>query len=458
MIKSIAQFCLGLLLFLCASDPVHSESLTSCSTGVPFNNFYLRKLIQNELVFTCNFQREKNIESEHWDRTGSAFICTIKGGIYLATNYHVIEEAVISKGREGSQSLTFENAYGRKLIITSPYYYKLEIPKKRNVVQKIVATKAVTDEPSYENEMYSCDDLVLIPIESNYLSIKPPELASRPAYIGESLYIYGNTEGQGFVNEKQAFVNIIFNEPLVGTVSRARSGNSGGPVLDADNCIKGIFTYKHLKVQNQNFFIRLDKNQVHEWIDAGQFKQYAFPSDTVNFYTKDMLTYYKPGEHHSRISGTQQPHLSIGSALGKQVNKDDIWSIREYTKTPLKCYNWDLIPEERLWLLCATYGQTILEFIPDDWFTFKIANEILAAHRERDLTLIIVKERQKALNNIPTNLTRDEKIQLTKNLGIFEALRCAYNYNTKGKNKMTNDGDIIATDSLIKRMLSSTVD
>ena len=458
MNKYIGKFCLCLLIFFCVISLTHGRSWTSCNTGDPFKNFYLRELIQNELVFTCNFQKDKAIESKHWDITGSAFICTIKGGIYLVTNFHVIEEAVISKGREGSQSLTFENAYGRKLIITSPFYYKLEIPKKRNVVQEIVATNAVTDEPSYQSEDYSCDDLVLVPIESNYLSIKPPELASRPAYIGESLYIYGNTDGQGFVNEKQALVNIIFNEPLVGTVSRARSGNSGGPVLDANNCIKGIFTYKHLKVQNQNFFIRLDKNQVHEWIDAGQFKQYAFSSDTVNFYTKDMLTYYKPGEHHSRTSGTQQPHLSIGSALGKQVNKEDIWSIREYTKTPLKCFNWDIIPEERLWLLCATYGQTILEFIPDDWFFFKTANEVLAAQRERDLTLIIIKERQKALENIPSNITRDEKIQIAKSMNIFEALRVQYNDSAKGANKMTINGEIVATDILIKSMLSEAAD
>ena len=203
------------------------------------------------------------------------------------------------------------------------------------------------------------------------------------------------------------------------------------------------------KTKKDTFFIRLDKAHIHKCIKDRKFKKYSIPSTTITNYTQDLLAYYKPGKHISRTSGTTQPHLSIGSALGKKVDDEDLFTIRDNNRKPIKCYNWDLIDEDRLLRLCHTYGQTVYEFIPDGWIGYRFSEFILSAWKEREKKMKEFSDFSSKLNLFKQEQGREAKVALAKELNIMNPIRSFYNHKSLGKQKMDSNGNIVPVKDLL---------
>ena len=440
-LRDSSQYIKVFILLLIGGFGLLGNSPDASLSSNLYKNYYLRELIEKELVFTAELETENPEEGG----AGSAFICTINGGDYLVTNDHVIQEAIINRGNDSKAALTFTNGYGRQLIITSPIYLKLDGPEKR---LRLEGGKPVVPNSELSYEPFDCGDLVLIPFSRDHLSLRPLRVAAQHPKLGETIYIYGNTRGQGFINEKEGIVNRIYDEAYIGLLSDAKKGNSGGPVLDANNNLLGVLS-RGIPDTKYNEFIRLDKEQIDKWTRAGKFKRYSIPSTTLTNYTQDLLAYYKPGKHISRTSGTTQPHLSIGSALGKKVDDKDFFTIRDNSRNPIKCYNWDLIDEYRLLRLCHTYGQTVYEFIPEGWIGYKFSEFILSAWRERDKKMKEFKNFSSKLNLFKQKEGREAKVDLAKELNIMSPIRAYFNHKSLGKHKMDSNGNIVPVKDLL---------
>ena len=383
---------------------------------------YIRKLINNELVFVI--MKDSG--------TGSGFIAEIKGSPYFVTNYHVLESILKSDPFGKNKGYYFENEYGRKLLVSSPVYYKLE-----------------ADIYEYKGVGQYNGDLVLIPMNEDYLSVKPLKLSTKKATKGDTLYVLGNTKGQGFIDSKEGIL-VGEDENYFELYSGARQGNSGGPILNSMNEVCGIFTLtaKDVKI-DKNYGLRFNEKLVNYWIDSGMFVQRSFSSDIINWYTNDLLLNYKPGHHSSRVGNKKNPHLSIGIPLGENLSVADMFRAREYRRSAIKCYNWDLIPRERLLKLCHRYGQTVYEFIPDSWVTFEENSYVKEAFEERSNCLFEINNFYEIFNEMKKLPSRSEKLDYSIENNILMPLRAFFNGNNKLQ-KMESNGEVVSIEEYIE--------
>lgn len=249
----------------------------------PFKAHFKRQLATKELVFT--YQADDV-------QLGTAFLVEILGSTYIATNFHVLESVILKE----YDSIKLKNGFGRWLKIGSSVYWHL-------------------NDPSFE---YGTD-LVLIPhsFDQFHYVMDPFSISGDSPNVGQTAITYGNTEGQGYINAKEGIISIVFQNQIE-FIAAARGGNSGGPVLDLNNCVVGMLTAgggpKGPQGGHRNICIRLDRDIINEWYAEGRFELKQFPSNVINFYKKEIYTDIVPEPHHSRDK--QTPHLSMGLSVG----------------------------------------------------------------------------------------------------------------------------------------------
>lgn len=424
-----------------------------------FEAYFKRQMVEGELVFTYESGNSRA------EAAGSAFLIDIFGSTYIATNRHVLDSIILG----GHRQFQLRNRFGRQLLITSPFYYMLK------------EQKGVTDDmPSNIKEVTHNDignDLVLIPYSMGYYkmdALKPSVLSAR---INETAIAYGNTEGQGFINSKEGIINYA-DDFCFGIISGARKGNSGGPVLSLNNEVLGMLSAgggpRGPDGADQSVCIRMDRAKLSELYEDKQFEIYEFPHDVVHYYTAALVANYKPEPHHSRDKAT--PHLSMGMAggglgskngldplngdesmlEGYEPNERDIeaaWDMKRRTKTrPLYCYNWDVIPRDRLIKLCKTYGQTAVEFIPREWIKIYYHDTIVAS--VKGFEAIEEKYSQALRGNkfMHSLASRDEKMDYAKKNGFFPALRDTFNSRPDSGQKMRLSGEVVEISKCIENL------
>lgn len=393
----------------------------------PFKAHFKRQLATKELVFTYS--------SENW--VGTAFLVEIFGATYIATNHHVLD-SVISKGDD---NIKLENGFGRWLKIDSSVYWQL-------------------NDPSFDKGT----DLVLIPhsFDQFHYVMEPFSILGDSPIVRQTAIAYGNTGGQGYINAKEGIINSI-SKKVIGLIAAAQGGNSGGPVLDLNNCVVGMLTAgggrKGPQGGDQNICIRLDRDTINEWYAEGRFELKQFPSNVINFYKKEIYTDIVPEPHHSRDK--QTPHLSIGLAAGKLDDAEigsleqleNVWDMkRRGSHGPLLCYNFDVLPRDRQIKLCQTYGQTMAEFIPRDWFKSMLSAFVSMAEDEYEKTS---NEYSKALlskQSLSASPDRATAISRAKELEIFEAMRSEYNTRFQHGYKMRRSGELAEISACITNL------
>lgn len=396
----------------------------------PFKAHFKRNAATKELVFTY--------ESDTF--SGTAFLVEIFGATYIATNRHVLD-SVISKGDD---NFKLENNHGRWLKIDSEVYWQIRDPE--------IGSNFETD-------------LVLIPypVDKFHYVMKPFEMARDAAEVNQTVITYGNTDGQGYINAKEGILSRKENK-IFEYIAEARAGNSGGPVLNLNNRVVGIHTagtkedLQEGEVDRKTA-IRLDMDVVNEWYTEGRFEIKRFTDNAINFYKEEIYTDIVPEPHHSRDKLT--PHLSIGLAVGNLGDAEigsleqleQVWDMkRRGSHRPLLCYNFDVLPRDRQIKLCATYGQTMAEFIPRDWFKSMLSAFVTLAQEEYENTSNEHSRALRAQQSINAAPDRSAAISSAKELKIFNAMRDAYNVNFQHGYKMRLNGELVEIPACIENL------
>lgn len=429
---------LSLLLIIAQSVSAALDS--SPEDSDIFKAHYKRMMAAAELVFVY-----ESADTTGSGTAGSAFLVEINDLTYVATNWHVMESIIFEKDK----AFELTNQFGRKLLITSPFYYKLKVQSKpRNI-------------PIPEDSIYDefWNDIVLIPYTMQFFKMKAFQPAKEPAaQENQTAIALGNTLGQGFINEKEGIINFV-NDYFFGMISGATSGNSGGPVITLQNEVIGMLSGagepEELNDEIQNICIRMDLRKLEFYMGTQQFEKFRFPTNSINFYTEDLIVNYRPEEHHSRDKNT--PHLSIGLAgggMGLSGGRKYSWDInrRERIHKPLKCYNWDIIPRERLEKLCITYGQTIVDFIPDHWVELYYSDTIHKSFRKHEALGFKYTEALRSRRKMESYTTRAARMTNAKRSKILDALRDIYNARHETGKKMRKNGDIVDISECIENL------
>lgn len=420
-----------LILFsICLTVPAYASIDRAPEDDDAFRAHFKRDIATKELVFTY--------ESENW--VGTAFLVEIFGATYIATNRHVLDSVIF----KGDNNIKLENSFGRWLKIDSGVYWQLRDKKSDSQIGT---------------------DLVLIPhaFDKFHYAVEPLKLSREKVSFGQTVNTYGNTEGQGFINAKEGLVDEVAARSFE-YVAAARSGNSGGPVLDLSNRVIGIHTAgSGTKLEDgmadRKTAIRMDLSVVQDWETSGSFELRQFPDNVINYYKKEIYTDIVPEPHHSRDK--QTPHLSIGLAvsnlddanIGSLEQLEQVWDMkRRGNHRPLLCYNFDVLPRDRQIKLCATYGQTMAEFIPREWFKTMLSAFVMEAEKAFQEISENHSRALRARHALAEASSREETISKAKEYGIFRAMRDAYNTNHRHGSKMRLTGELASIAECVKTM------
>lgn len=159
-------------------------------------------------------------------KSGTGFLVSSSG--YIATNYHVIENAkkITVKGINGS----FFTSYKASIVLTD----------KNN-------------------------DLALVKLDDPSIKFDsiPYEIVSSQADVGQNIYILGypltTTMGEevkmtnGTVSSRSGYEGNITSYQIS---APAQPGNSGGPLIDQNGNVIGIVNAKHLGVENVTYAVK----------------------------------------------------------------------------------------------------------------------------------------------------------------------------------------------------------
>jgi hypothetical protein len=179
----------------------------------------------------------------------------------------------------------------------------------------------------------------------------------------------------------------------------------------------------------------------------------------VKYNKDDIYTDIEPQPHHSR--NTQTPHLSMGLAVGNlsDANIGDlehlehVWDMkRRGAHRPLLCYNFDLLSKSRQIELCLTYGQTMTDFIPREWFQLRERPFVIAAKESHTETSKAHSDALRSRQSLQSISDRKAAIRRAKELGVFRAMRDAYNVRHQSGNKMRLDGEMTNISSCIENL------
>ena len=392
-----------------------------------FKAHFKREMAAAELVFTY-----ESVDTNKTEMTsGTAFIMELFGASYIVTNRHVLDSIII----DGHKEFALSNAFGRQLLITSPIYYQLKEQKLNDTRPEVIKNATSS---SIGN------DLVLIPYSMEYFVMEAFKPSRRQPQADETAITYGNTEGQGFINDKEGIINYV-DTFCFGLISKATHGNSGGPVITLENELIGMLSAgggpKGSEGAGQTVCINLTLDSLSDYYYKGQFEAINFPDNVVHYYTETLVAEYVPKPHHSRDK--QTPHLGMGLAIGNLENVESVWDMKiRGNHKPLECYNWDVIPRDRLIRLCITYGQTVVEFIPKEWFRTYYDTTITAALKAFGDIESNYGRALRARKYMDSLETREDKLKCAIEHEILLALRDVFNSHHQRGKKMRQSGEI----------------
>jgi hypothetical protein len=192
-----------------------------------FSEFGLDETISEEktkISFIKLFPKVSNTVENIEKASGTGFLINSDG--YIATNYHVIEDAKIIKvkGLNGD----FDSSVTAKLIISDIN-----------------------------------NDLAIIKVDNKTLKDPPYPISSKKVETGNSIFCLGYplraTMGDevkvtnGIISSNTGFKNDI---SLYQISAPIQSGNSGGPLIDAKGNLIGIINAKHTDAENVSYAIK----------------------------------------------------------------------------------------------------------------------------------------------------------------------------------------------------------
>ncbi len=149
---------------------------------------------------------------------GSAFVVAQQNGMtYLATNAHVVDgsEVVRLKWVDGSSDRARVVARGSGEAPTS--------------------------------------DLALLAVEGQRGKVL--RMRDQSSAVGQEVFVIGAPKGLEFSLSRGVVSSLRGNEQILQIDAAVNPGNSGGPVLDAGNCVAGIATFKYGDSEGLNFAV-----------------------------------------------------------------------------------------------------------------------------------------------------------------------------------------------------------
>ncbi|MDM7938112.1 MAG: trypsin-like peptidase domain-containing protein [Cyanobium sp. CZS 48M] len=149
---------------------------------------------------------------------GSAFVVAQQDGMtYLATNAHVVEgsEVVRLKWVDGSSD------------------------------RAQVVARGSGDAPT--------SDLALLAVEGQRGKVL--RMRDQTSAVGQEVFVIGAPKGLEFSLSRGVVSSLRGNEQILQIDAAVNPGNSGGPVLDAGNCVAGIATFKYGDSEGLNFAV-----------------------------------------------------------------------------------------------------------------------------------------------------------------------------------------------------------
>jgi S1-C subfamily serine protease len=149
---------------------------------------------------------------------GSAFVVAQQDGMtYLATNAHVVDgsEVVRLKWVDGSSDRARVVARGSGEAPTS--------------------------------------DLALLAVEGQRGKVL--RMRDQTSAVGQEVFVIGAPKGLEFSLSRGVVSSLRGNEQILQIDAAVNPGNSGGPVLDAGNCVAGIATFKYGDSEGLNFAV-----------------------------------------------------------------------------------------------------------------------------------------------------------------------------------------------------------
>ncbi|MCP9841708.1 serine protease [Synechococcus sp. J7-Johnson] len=149
---------------------------------------------------------------------GSAFVVAQQNGLtYLATNAHVVDgsEVVRLKWADGSSD------------------------------RARVVARGSGEEPT--------SDLALLAVEGTRGKVL--RLRDQASAVGQEVFVIGAPKGLEFSLSRGVVSSLRGNEQILQIDAAVNPGNSGGPVLDAGQCVAGIATFKFGDSEGLNFAV-----------------------------------------------------------------------------------------------------------------------------------------------------------------------------------------------------------
>ena len=192
-----------------------------------FSDFALNEVVSNsvnKLSFIKLFPTLRSPAENNGKSSGTGFLLNSDG--YIATNYHVVEDAKIInvKGLNGD----FKNSVTAKVIISDIN-----------------------------------NDLAIIKVDNNVLTDPPYAIYSKKIEPGNSIFCLGYplraTMGDevkvtnGIISSNSGFKNDI---SLYQISAPIQPGNSGGPLIDSKGNLIGIINAKHTDAENVSYAIK----------------------------------------------------------------------------------------------------------------------------------------------------------------------------------------------------------
>lgn len=149
---------------------------------------------------------------------GSAFVVAQQNGMtYLVTNAHVVG---------GSERVRLKWVDGRTDAAE-------------------VVVRASGESPSR--------DLALLAVAGTRGRVL--ELREQPAAVGQEVFVIGAPKGLEFSLSRGVVSSLRGEDQILQIDAAVNPGNSGGPVLDAGNCVAGVATFKFRDSEGLNFAI-----------------------------------------------------------------------------------------------------------------------------------------------------------------------------------------------------------
>jgi S1-C subfamily serine protease len=188
------------------ADAADADAASACATGRQSAEEVFRSAREGVAVVSTG------------SGMGSAFVVAQQNGLtYLATNAHVVDgsEVVQLKWVDGSSD------------------------------RARVVARGSGEEPT--------SDLALLAVEGTRGKVL--RLRDQASAVGQEVFVIGAPKGLEFSLSRGVVSSLRGNEQILQIDAAVNPGNSGGPVLDAGQCVAGIATFKFGDSEGLNFAV-----------------------------------------------------------------------------------------------------------------------------------------------------------------------------------------------------------